>query len=58
MKTEEINELGEGFESVTRPWALVFLKDDTPFQAELSTRKKDQRVQTEERLWLNSIRVW
>ncbi|KAI7903233.1 uncharacterized protein BX663DRAFT_507938 [Cokeromyces recurvatus] len=57
MKTEEILELGEGMEIVTRPWALVFLKDDKLLQTELLKRINQEGYLSEERKWLDLIQV-
>ncbi|KAI9476118.1 MAG: hypothetical protein EXX96DRAFT_575850 [Benjaminiella poitrasii] len=56
MKTEEMVELGEGFETVTRPWALVFLKDSELLKTEL-LKRVDENDNEGERKWLDLIQV-
>ncbi|RCI04664.1 hypothetical protein CU098_008831 [Rhizopus stolonifer] len=60
LKTEISVQLGEGFQSVTRPWALVLAKEPDIFQDIVKNRVMSihtRRIPPEERFWLNSIQV-
>ncbi|KAI8364902.1 hypothetical protein BD560DRAFT_402328 [Blakeslea trispora] len=66
MNTEENQQLGEGFKSVTRPWALVLVKEPSVFENTLKNRIVSihttgattlDNMPPEERLWLDAIRV-
>ncbi|KAI8373466.1 hypothetical protein EDC96DRAFT_499464 [Choanephora cucurbitarum] len=66
MRSEENQQLGEGFKSVTRPWALVLAKEPNVFEDTLKNRIVSihttgatalDNMPPEERLWLEAIQV-
>ncbi|KAI8981700.1 hypothetical protein BDF20DRAFT_818710, partial [Mycotypha africana] len=57
LKTETVVQLGEGFQYVTAPWALVFMKHDNQVYNELLNRNVKEGYHPKERTWLDSIRV-
>jgi hypothetical protein len=63
LKTDQIKQLGEGFEIVTRPWALLLSKNDKHLESALAHKcfemfKGSSNAKPDERIWLDLIQVW
>jgi hypothetical protein len=63
LKTEQVKQLGKGFEIVTRPWALLVCKDDKHLEDALASKcfamfQGSLNAKPDERIWLDLVRVW